>query len=169
MPEMAFFLRFGLLKFSFFNFEIPTNSTPAPPHIRVAGHCNKFPHSCFSVEIALGGPISRSPQIFTPKNPKNNEPPLVIFPVRLLFICKEKKPMYNYQNTLSTQQTNQYKRTSRHPSDETRAKISASLKGRAKSPVTCQKLSDSLRAYWSQDENFPDDPPRPETGNGWND
>ena len=66
--------------------------------------------------------------------------------------------MYNTKNTQSTtQQVNLYKRTSRHPSDETRQKISASLRGYVKSQEHCQHLSDSLKAYWADDKNFPDD------------
>ena len=61
-------------------------------------------------------------------------------------------------DTTSTTQTNQsYRRTSRHPSMSTRQKNSASLKGREVSVTTHQKLPDSLKAYWSDPNNFPDD------------
>ena len=64
---------------------------------------------------------------------------------------------YNQTTAATTPQTNQYKRTSRHPSDETRQKISLSMRGRPVSDATRQKLSDSLRDYWNNPENFPDD------------
>lgn len=50
-----------------------------------------------------------------------------------------------------------YKRTSKHPSDETKAKISSALKGRAKSDSMRAKASASMKAYWSNPANFPDD------------
>ena len=50
-----------------------------------------------------------------------------------------------------------YKRTSKHPSDDTKAKISSALKGRAKSDSMRPKLSASMKAYWSDPNNFPDD------------
>ena len=59
--------------------------------------------------------------------------------------------------TTSTTQTNSFRRTSRHPSDSTREKLSAALRGRQVSDETRQKLSASLHAYWSNDDNFPDD------------
>lgn len=65
--------------------------------------------------------------------------------------------MQNELTTASTQSNFQYSRTSRHPSDETRAKISSALRGYVKSQEHCQHLSDSLRAYWADDNNFPDD------------
>lgn len=68
-------------------------------------------------------------------------------------------------NTTSTTQTNQaFRRTSRHPSAYTRQKISSSLKGRVVSDETRQRLSDSLRAYWSNPDNFPADT---EGNGGW--
>lgn len=71
----------------------------------------------------------------------------------------------NYdQQTASTQSNFQYRRTSRHPSDETKAKISSALRGYVKSQDHCQHLSDSLKAYWADDNNFPDD-----SANGWGD
>ena len=51
----------------------------------------------------------------------------------------------------------EYKRQSRHPSDETRARISKSLSGVAKSAEHKQHLSQSLKNYWGNDGNFPDD------------
>ena len=63
---------------------------------------------------------------------------------------------------------NNYKRTSKSPSPETRQKISQSLKGRMKSDITKSKISDSLKQYWNNPSNFPDDGKREEgTGNGW--
>lgn len=63
---------------------------------------------------------------------------------------------------------NNYKRTSKSPSPETRLKISQSLKGRMKSDITKSKISDSLKQYWNNPSNFPDDIERKEgTGNGW--
>jgi hypothetical protein len=50
-----------------------------------------------------------------------------------------------------------YKRTSKSPSPETRQKISQSLKGRMKSDITKSKISDSLKQYWNNPSNFPDD------------
>ncbi len=51
----------------------------------------------------------------------------------------------------------EYKRQSRYPSDETRARISKSLSGVAKSAEHKAHLSQSLKAYWDNDRNFPDD------------
>ena len=51
----------------------------------------------------------------------------------------------------------EYKRQSRHPSDETRARISKSLSGVAKSAEHKAHLSQSLKSYWDNDENFPAD------------
>lgn len=51
----------------------------------------------------------------------------------------------------------EYKRTSRHPSDETKAAISRSLTGVAKSAEHRAHLSQSLKRWWSNDNNFPDD------------
>ena len=56
----------------------------------------------------------------------------------------------------------EYKRQSRHPSDETRARISKSLSGEAKSDEHKSHLSQSLKAYWENDDNFPEDK-KPET------
>lgn len=50
-----------------------------------------------------------------------------------------------------------YKRTSKSPSPETRQKISQSLKGRMKSDITKGRISDSLKQYWNNPQNFPDD------------
>ena len=58
---------------------------------------------------------------------------------------------------MDTLQNAQYKRTSRHPSDETRQRISQALKGRCKSSSHKQALSASLKDYWGDDNNFPDD------------
>ena len=52
---------------------------------------------------------------------------------------------------------NNYKRTSKSPSPETRQKISQSLKGRMKSDITKSRISDSLKQYWNNPQNFPDD------------
>lgn len=60
------------------------------------------------------------------------------------------------ENNEYTQQM-QYKRTSRHPSDETRMKISQALRGRSKGETTKEKISSRLRDYWKNDSNFPDD------------
>ena len=51
----------------------------------------------------------------------------------------------------------EYKRQSRHPSDETRARISKSLSGVAKSAEHKQHLSKSMQNYWRNDGNFPAD------------
>lgn len=51
----------------------------------------------------------------------------------------------------------EYKRQSRHPNDETRARISKSLTGVSKSTEHKQHLSQSLKQYWSNDDNFPAD------------
>lgn len=43
---------------------------------------------------------------------------------------------------------NGYKRTQRELRPETRQKISASLKGRSKSPSHCKNISNGLKDYW---------------------
>lgn len=63
------------------------------------------------------------------------------------------------------EQNKMYKRTSRAQSPETRQKISQSLKGRQKSWSHCYHISKGMEAYWSNDDNFPDDT-RPSGPNG---
>ena len=46
----------------------------------------------------------------------------------------------------------EYKRTTRHLSPETRAKISAALRGRRKPKDVCKRISKGLRKYWSSVE-----------------
>ena len=61
-----------------------------------------------------------------------------------------------------------YKRQSRHQSDETKRKISSTLKGRSKSVEHAANISNGMRKYWSNPNNFPADGERHEgTGNGW--
>ena len=61
-----------------------------------------------------------------------------------------------------------YKRTSRHLSDETKQKISQSLKGREKNDVVRRNIATGLSKYWQNDANFPLDNERHEgTGNGY--
>ena len=50
-----------------------------------------------------------------------------------------------------------YKRTTRSQSQETKQKISQSLKGRPKSWSHCLNISKGMAAYWRNDANFPDD------------
>ena len=59
--------------------------------------------------------------------------------------------------------TNQYKRTSRHPSDQTRERISQALRGRPKSEPHKAAIQASLQSYWADDDNFPDDSRRDDT------
>ena len=54
-------------------------------------------------------------------------------------------------------QTKQFKRTSRHPSSDTKMKISQALKGRSKGETTKERISSGLKQYWGNDGNFPDD------------
>ena len=61
--------------------------------------------------------------------------------------------MDNTQNTQGTP----YRRTSRHPSEETKAKISQSLRGRPKDDSWRQAISSGMINYWGDDNNFPDD------------
>lgn len=65
--------------------------------------------------------------------------------------------MNNLDKTSNTQQASLFKRTSKHPSEQTRQKISASLRGRVVTDATRQKLSASLHDYWNNPANFPDD------------
>ena len=51
----------------------------------------------------------------------------------------------------------EYKRVSRHPSEATKNKTSTSLTGRITPDYVRQKISQSLKAYWSNDDNFPAD------------
>ena len=55
------------------------------------------------------------------------------------------------------QQPFKYRRVSKTPSPETREKLSAALRGKAKSIQTREKISQSLQAYWSNPANFPAD------------
>ena len=61
----------------------------------------------------------------------------------------------------------QYKRTSRSVPQDVRTKIANSLRGVSKSQSTKMKISDSMKKYWSNDSNFPDDIRHEGTGNGW--
>ena len=60
----------------------------------------------------------------------------------------------------------QYKRTSRHPSEETKERISQALRGRPKSDAVRHAISASMVAYWRNDNNFPDDTNNDSNG-GW--
>lgn len=51
----------------------------------------------------------------------------------------------------------EYKRQSRRPSEETKARISNSLKGQAKTTSHKEHLSQALKNYWHNDDNFPAD------------
>lgn len=51
----------------------------------------------------------------------------------------------------------EYKRQSRHPSEATKSKTSQSLKGRSKPDHVRQLISQSLKRYWANDDNFPAD------------
>ena len=50
-----------------------------------------------------------------------------------------------------------YKRTSRYTPQEVKEKISNKLKGRRKPDSTKIKISQSMKEYWGNDNNFPDD------------
>lgn len=51
----------------------------------------------------------------------------------------------------------EYKRQSRHPSEATKNKTSQALKGRTKPEHVRQLISQSLKRYWANDDNFPAD------------
>ena len=51
----------------------------------------------------------------------------------------------------------EYKRQYRQMSDETKAKISQSLKGRSKSYSHAQHISSGMRSYWSTVKDKPTD------------
>lgn len=74
------------------------------------------------------------------------------------------------ESTIKTQQTIR-KRTSRHPSEATKQRISQSLKNRWQqqgfSDEHRANLSSSLRSYWRNDNNFPDDARHEGTGRGY--
>ena len=67
------------------------------------------------------------------------------------------------ENTGYTQ-TKQFKRTSRHPSDATKQKISAKLKGRSKPDSVKTAISTGMKKYWGNNANFPEDSKRNEGG-----
>ena len=67
---------------------------------------------------------------------------------------------------MDTQDTQQYKRTSRHPSPETKERISQALRGRPKDLQWRQAISTGMINYWGDDANFPDDN-NDERGDGW--
>ena len=69
--------------------------------------------------------------------------------------------------TTQSKQGVQYKRTSRHPSEETKERISQSLRGRPKDFQWRQAIRAGMIRYWTNDDNFPDDVPKQDTGNGW--
>jgi hypothetical protein len=45
---------------------------------------------------------------------------------------------------------NGYKRTQRELRPETKEKISASLRGKSKTPTHCKNISKGLRDYWAE-------------------
>ena len=51
----------------------------------------------------------------------------------------------------------EYKRTSRSVPQEVRTKISNSMKGIRKPESVKSKISQGLKRYWGNDDNFPDD------------
>lgn len=57
----------------------------------------------------------------------------------------------------TTDNTFKYKRTSRHQSQETKQKIAQALRGKGKSDTHKERISVSLKDYWKDDSNFPDD------------
>ena len=62
----------------------------------------------------------------------------------------------------------QYKRVSKHPSEDTKQRIATALTGRHLNMDTKQKISKALSAYWNNPANFPADRERHEgTGRGW--
>lgn len=61
----------------------------------------------------------------------------------------------------------EYKRQSKHPSEETKRRISQSLKGRTCPDATKAKIAASMRRYWGNEANFPDDTRHEGTGDGW--
>lgn len=61
-----------------------------------------------------------------------------------------------------------YKRTSKTLSPEVRDKIAATMRGRKREESVKAKISNGMKKYWNNPNNFPDDAPRHEgTGNGW--
>ena len=69
------------------------------------------------------------------------------------------------EQTKNTQGT-PYRRTSRHPSQETKELISQSLRGRPKDELWRQAISAGMFQYWGNDDNFPDDAPNGEEAGG---
>lgn len=59
-------------------------------------------------------------------------------------------------------QNKQFRRVSRHPSEQTKERIRQKLTGVPKSPEHRQAISASMTAYWADDDNFPAD----SNGNG---
>ena len=50
-----------------------------------------------------------------------------------------------------------YKRTSRHLSEETKDKIRKAMTGIKKSDRNKKNISNSMKTYWNNPDNFPDD------------
>lgn len=50
-----------------------------------------------------------------------------------------------------------YKRTSRHLSEETKDKIRKAMTGIKKSDRHKKNISNSMKTYWNNPDNFPDD------------
>lgn len=51
----------------------------------------------------------------------------------------------------------EYKRQYREQTPETKAKISASMKGRKRSSIECQNISNGLKDYWKSVPSKDDD------------
>jgi hypothetical protein len=87
--------------------------------------------------------------IFTPQRPTFTIPSIYFVPITL-FIDKSR---YNLNNNLNyiilPMKKQQYKRQYRELSEETKSKISKSLKGRQLSTSHRKAIADSLKSYWS--------------------
>ena len=62
---------------------------------------------------------------------------------------------------------NSFKRVSKHPSEQTKLRISRALAGKPKSEHTKQLIAQSMRDYWSRPENFPADYRHEGSGRGY--
>lgn len=90
---------------------------------------------------------------------------LLVFSALYDYLFRNKVLIMENIANQQAQQPFKYKRTSKTPSPETRQKLSNALKGKPKSSETKERISQSLHAYWSDPNNFPDD----KTGGSWGD
>ena len=74
--------------------------------------------------------------------------------ISLIMPSSQLNPSENKKNKMIKKN---YKRTSRHLSEETKDKIRKAMTGIKKSDRHKKNISNSMKTYWNNPDNFPDD------------